>query len=484
MKFRKNHLLLLAAGLDGRLGGLASLVNLDNSLDDTNGNSLSHVTDGKTTKRRVLGKGLDAHGLLGDHLDNGGITRLDKLGISFELLTRTAINLLLQSLKLAGNVSSMAIENGGVSGLDLTRVVQDNNLSGKALGTLGGIVLGVTADVSTLDVLDRDVLDVETNVVSGVSLRERLVVHLDRLDFCRDHGGSKGDNHAGLDDTSLDTANGHCSNTTNLVDILEGKAEGLVGGTARGENVVKSLKESAALLVNVLLLNLDGLGPSLVPRHVGGGLEHVVAVETRDGDKGDLDGVVTNLLDVAADFLGDFLETGLAVWGLGVIHLVDSNNELLDTKGESEQSVLAGLAVLGNTSLKLTNTSSDDKDGAIGLRGTGNHVLDEITVTRGIDNGDVVLVGLELPQGDINGDTTFTLGFELVKNPGVLERTLTHFLGFLLELLDGTLVDTTALVDQVTGCGGFTGIDVANDDNVDMSLFLTHGEVWCARTVV
>lgn len=43
----------------------------------------------------------------------------------------------------------------------------------------------------------------------------------------------------------------------------------------------------------------------------------------------------------------------------------------------------------------------------------------------------------------------------------------------LLELLDGTLVDTTALVDQVTGSGGLAGIDVADNDDVDVSLLLT-----------
>jgi hypothetical protein len=48
----------------------------------------------------------------------------------------------------------------------------------------------------------------------------------------------------------------------------------------------------------------------------------------------------------------------------------------------------------------------------------------------------------------------------------------------LLELLNGTLVDTTALVDQVTGGGGLAGIDVADNDDVDVSLvFLTVAEV-------
>jgi len=45
---------------------------------------------------------------------------------------------------------------------------------------------------------------------------------------------------------------------------------------------------------------------------------------------------------------------------------------------------------------------------------------------------------------------------------------------YLLELLDSTLVNTTALVDQVTGSGRFAGIDVTDNDDVDMNLLFTH----------
>ena len=47
------------------------------------------------------------------------------------------------------------------------------------------------------------------------------------------------------------------------------------------------------------------------------------------------------------------------------------------------------------------------------------------------DDGDIVLGGLELPEGDINGDTTLTLSLKLVKNPGILEGTLAELSGFL-----------------------------------------------------
>ena len=65
-------------------------------------------------------------------------------------------------------------------------------------------------------------------------------------------------------------------------------------------------------------------------------------------------------------------------------------------------------------------------------------------------------------------------------------------LSYLLELLDGTLVNTTALVDQVcemcesfcsswtgvvgvltTGSGRLAGVDVADDHDVDVRLLLT-----------
>lgn len=87
---------------------------------------------------------------------------------------------------------------------------------------------------------------------------------------------------------------------------------------------------------------------------------------------------------------------------------------------------------------------------------TCDHVLDEVTMPGSIDDSHVVLLGLELPESDIDGDTTLTLGLQLVQYPGVLERSLAHLLGFLLEFFDGTLVNSTALVDQMSGGGGLS----------------------------
>lgn len=59
---------------------------------------------------------------------------------------------------------------------------------------------------------------------------------------------------------------------------------------------------------------------------------------------------------------------------------------------------------------------------------------------------------------------------EMLQNGSKIELTLAELSSLLLELLDGTLVDTSALVDQVTGGGRLAGIDVADDDDVNVKL--------------
>ena len=242
------------------------------------------------------------HGLGGDELDDSGVAGLDELGRGLDRLTSTTIDLFNELGKLASDVGGVAIEDGGVTSTDLARVVEDDDLGVEGGGLLGGVVLRVGGDVSTTRIsLTEDVLDVEADVVAGVTLLELLVVHFDGLDFSRDVGGGEVDDHAGLDDTSLNTTDGHCADTTDLVDILEGETEGLVGGTDGGLDGVDGIEEGLALDNTGLGLS----GPTLVPGHaeedvsrrlvgrtfeahiLGGLLQHVVTVPSGDGDEGD-----------------------------------------------------------------------------------------------------------------------------------------------------------------------------------------------------
>merc|ERR1712019_252812 len=244
-------------------------------------------------------------------------------------------------------------------------------------------------------------------------------MHLNGLDFSGHVSRGKSDNHTGLDGTSLDSSDRHSSDTADLVNVLERKSEGLADGRLRWVDGVEGLEEG---LTSLFAAFLGLFAPTLVPGHVLRLFDHVVTVPARDGDKGD---------------------------SLGVVHLVDTDDQLFDSEGKGEKSVLAGLTVLSDTGFKFTDTGSDNEDGAVSLRGTSNHVLDKVTMAGRINDGDLELVGLELPEGDIDGDTTLSLGLELVEDPGVLEGTLAHLLGLLLELFNGSLVDTAAFVDEM-----------------------------------
>merc|ERR1712200_245982 len=375
---------LLLVGLLGSLGGLAGDLLGGGGLDDTDSNSLPHVPDGEPSKGRVVGEGLHAHGLAGEQLHDGSVSGLDELGRILSGLAGTPVNLLKDLGELAGNVGGVAVEHWRV-----------------AVGHLAGDSLG-----------------------------QRLVVHLDGLDLSGEVDGGEGDNHAGLDHSSLHTTDGHCANASNFVDILKGQPEGLVGRPAGGDDGVESLKEGHAVGLAFLPLNV----PALVPGHVGRGLDHVVAVPPRDGHEGNGSWVVAHLLDEARHLLLDLLEPPMRVWGLGGVHLVDGDDQLLDTEGVGEQGMLPGLAILGDTSLELASSGGDDEHTAVSLAGASDHVLDEVAMARGVDDGNVVLGSLELPECDINGDTTLTLGLQLVHDPGILEGALARLLSLLLEL--------------------------------------------------
>ena len=96
--------------------------------------------------------------------------------------------------------------------------------------------------------------------------------------------------------------------------------------------------------------------------------------------------------------------------------------------------MFSGLSVFGDTGFEFTSTGSDDQDTAISLGGSSDHVLDEISVSGSVNDGDVELGGLELPESDVDGDTTLALGLQLVQNPGVLEGSLAHLKMFLTEV--------------------------------------------------
>ncbi|EDZ68717.1 hypothetical protein AWRI1631_163370 [Saccharomyces cerevisiae AWRI1631] len=320
----------------------------------------------------------------------------------FQLLTRSSVVLFQQFVESTSNVSSVTIQNWRVTSRDLTWMVQNNDGSVERSATLWWIVLSVTTDVTSSDFLNGNVLDVETNVVTWNTLFQLFVMHFNGLDFSGNTSWGKSNNHTWLDDTGFNSTDWHSTNTTNLVNILQWQSQWLVSWSRWLFNGVNGFQQS-------LTLDDTGLGflfPTLVPWSVGGSFNHVVTVPTRDWDEWNSLWVVTNLLDKVGGFLDNFLESGFVPFD--GVHLVDSNNQLSNTQGESQQSVFSGLTILRDTGFEFTDTTSNNQDSTVSLRSTSNHVLDEISVTWSINNGNLVLWSFELPQSNIDSDTSFS----------------------------------------------------------------------------
>jgi hypothetical protein len=97
------------------------------------------------------------HRLAWDKLDDASITRFDKFGRGFERLPTPTIDLLDELGEFAGNMGGVTIKDGCVTSADLTRMVENDDLSIEGSSLLRRVVLRVGSDVTTTNIFDRDV---------------------------------------------------------------------------------------------------------------------------------------------------------------------------------------------------------------------------------------------------------------------------------------------------------------------------------------
>mmetsp|Transcript_71797 Transcript_71797/g.155035 ORF Transcript_71797/g.155035 Transcript_71797/m.155035 type:complete len:344 (-) Transcript_71797:469-1500(-) len=335
--------------------GFGSLLDVS---DDSDSHSHLHVADGEAAEGREVLEGLANHVLGGGHLDEGGLAGLDalELVVAFveDLLAGSLVGLLNELGEFASDVAGVAVDDGGVALVDLecsalAALAGHDDLRVEALGLHDFLFVVLTHDVAALEFLDGQVLDVESDVHAGDSLLELLVVHLDGLELGADVVRCEPDLLLGLEDAGLDAAHRDRADAADLVHVLEGHAQGLVGGSLGALHAVEHVGE----------------GRALVPRHVRGDGVEVVAVESGDGYELDVLRLEAGLLGEAGE-LG--LDLALALLVLAArVHLVDADDHLADAQGLSEQSVLAGLALGGEGSLEAADVGGQDHEGDVSL---------------------------------------------------------------------------------------------------------------------
>merc|ERR1719460_957974 len=326
------------------------------------------------------------------------------------------------------------------------------------------------------------------DVVTWLGLLGTLVVHLDgeHLSCARIGGGvgGKEDNLlTRLHETLLDTACEDITDTLNLVDAGDWHPHWGAGWSLwHAAHLVKEIVQDLDHDLLAAGLNLD----TAPPRHVELAcrvlrLQEIVAHPAGDWEEWH---VLLNHVLLPADLdkhalhlVGDLLVSGLLVTCGVAVHLVAAADDLLHAQQIDETGVLTSLALdltglvvaLGNGSGEITVAWHHDH-GDISLGGTGNHVLDEIAVTWGINDGVVPLVSEEFLGGARDGHTALTLLLLPVHVKGECKTALAKALGLLLELLQFTLGDSAKLKNQTTGGGALATVDVSADDDGKMLL--------------
>jgi hypothetical protein len=62
-------------------------------------------------------------------------------------------------------MSSVTIQNGSISVLNLSGVVKNNNLSKESNSFSRGILFGVSSNISSFDFFNGNIFDIETDVI-------------------------------------------------------------------------------------------------------------------------------------------------------------------------------------------------------------------------------------------------------------------------------------------------------------------------------
>jgi len=277
----------------------------------------------------------------------------------------------------------------------------------------------------------------------------------------------------------FDTASEDVTDTLDLVHARNWDTHGaVVGPLWRLDELFEAVEESVD--VDWVTAGERNNVHTLPPFHLHGLGDEVIAHPAGDWQDWQL-GVdesllPANLLEHVLHFVLDFGVPVVAVLGNIAVHLVNTNEELLDAQKVNEDGVLSGLALdftslgvaLGDGGGEVT-VGWDHQQGNVGLRGAGDHVLDKVTVTWGVDDGVVVGFSEEFLGGARNGDTTLSLFLLTVHVEGEGEGTLSELVGFFLQLGHFSLGDSAKLENETSGGGGLAGIDVPADNNGKMS---------------
>src|SRR5207245_3203239 len=139
---------------------------------------------------------------------------------------------------------------------------------------------------------------------------------------------------------------------------------------------------------------------TLVPWSIGALLGEVVSQPSACGNEINLGNIIADSLQQSFQFLPGFLVTLFSILDSLVVHLVYGHNQLLNAEGPCEVRVFPRLASRSNGYFELSLLCRNYEYSNIRLASPRDHVLDEVEVSRRIDNRVEVMRSLEFLRSE------------------------------------------------------------------------------------
>ncbi len=195
--------------------------------------------------------------------------------------------------------------------------------------------------------------------------------------------------------------------------------------------------DEVAVRRDVDLLQVVQQGGPLVPGHVGRTLDHVVALQGRDGDEAQIGHVQP--AGEGGELLADRLEHLAVV--VDQVHLVDAQQQVGHPEQRGQEGVPAGL-------LDDPLAGVDEHDGEVGRGVPRDHVAGVLDVTGGVGDDELAGRGGEVAVGHVDGDALLPLGPEAVGQQGQVGVLVAALAADPLHRLELVLEDGLGVVEQ------------------------------------
>ena len=273
----------------------------------------------------------------------------------------------------------------------------------------------------------------------GLHRRHGRVPNLDRLHASdavggREEQGVADAQHAGLDTADEDPL------LIELVDVLNGKAQRPVHRRGQRREAVKRLQQRR----------------SGIPRHVRRAVRQVVAVA--GGHRHDHRRRHADVFEVARDLVTHLVEAGKVV--IHQVHLVDDHGDLPQPQQMQQIGVPARLFAHAFVSI-------DHQHGGVAAGCPADHVLQELAVSRSVDDDVVAGRGLEPDLGRVDRHSLVAFGLESVQDEGPLQRHA-PLLADEAQFLELAFRQAAGVMQQTSDQRRLAVVDMADDDDLHL----------------